>query len=134
MARRLILFAGLALCAGGASAQGITGTWNATVETGQGPFMLAFELVAEGSELMGSMINDFMGQVPIYEGKVEGSMVSFKLAFEAAPGASMVVNFAGELAGDELKLTSTFETEAPPGTQAEQSFVATRAEAQQTLE
>ena len=50
------------------------------------------------------------------------------MTIAAAPGAEMVVNFTGELDGDELKLTSKFALEPPPGVDPEQSFVATRAE------
>jgi hypothetical protein len=128
MAKRLIVLAILAVFAGGVSAQGISGTWNATVQTAQGPLMLAFELVAEGKELVGSMISDFMAQTPISDGKVDGEKLSFRMALDAIPGATMVINFSGHVDGDELTLTSKFEGEAPPGTEAEQTFVARRAE------
>jgi len=128
MIKRVMLVTGFMLLAGTASAQEITGRWNASVQTAQGPFDLVFELVAEGSELMGSMINDFMGALPLTDGVIDGTMLSFNMMFEAAPGAAMAIKFSGEIDGDELTLTSTIEGDVPPGTEAEQTFVAVRAE------
>lgn len=128
MVRRLMLVTSLTLLANVVSAQEITGRWNASVETAQGPFALVFEFVAEGSRLMGSMMNEFFGAIPISEGKIEGNTLSFKMAFEGAPGAAMAINFTGEVIGDELTLTSQIEGEAPPGAESEQTFVAQRAD------
>lgn len=128
MLARLTVPAALALLSGVASAQGITGTWTANVDTAQGPFPLAFEFVVEGTRLMGSMMNDFLGSIPITEGKIDGNKLSFKMAIDAIPGASMQVSFTGEVNGDELKLTSRIEGDVPPGTEAEQTMIARRAE------
>jgi hypothetical protein len=126
MLKQLVLATGLMLMTGVASAQGIAGRWNASVNTAQGPFALAFEFAAEGADLTGRMSNDFLGTTPISDGKIEGNKLSFKMALETAPGAIMAISFAGELNGDELSLTSTVEGDAPPGSDAEQSFVAMR--------
>jgi hypothetical protein len=128
MPGRLALLAALALLSGATSAQGITGKWTASVDTAQGQFPLAFEFVAEGTKLMGSMMNDFLGNIPIAEGRINGNKLSFKMAIDAIPGASMDVSFTGEVNGDELTLTSKIEGDVPPGTATEQTMVAKRAE------
>ena len=109
------------------AADDIDGKWNASVPTDFGEFLLTFEFLAEGKELKGSMSNDFMGAIPISEGKVEGKEISFKMAIDAG-GPAMSVNFLGVLEGDELELTSTIEGGAPGGGPAEQTMTATRAE------
>ena len=128
MAYRKFLAVGLlATYALPALADDIDGTWSASVPTEFGDFALTFEFKAEGAELKGSMSNEFMGAIPIHEGKIDGKEISFKMAIEAG-GPAMMVNFLGVLEGDELELTSTFEGGNPGGGPAEQTMTATRAE------
>lgn len=127
---RQYALAGLLLAhAGAAAAEGVSGQWNATVETPQGPFPLVFELVAQGTELMGSVLVDFMGAMPISEGVIDGKKLSFKLVIDGGPAGPITVNYNGVVDGDELSLTSTFVGAPPPGAgPAEQSFTAIRAQ------
>ena len=127
--RKLALAATLALLAlPAAAADGIAGKWNASVDTANGPFALVFEFAVDGGKLTGSMQNDFIGSIPLENGRVKGNDVAFKLtiAIEGAPEA-IKINYTGTVKGDELALTSKFEGTPPGGGPAEQSLTATRA-------
>lgn len=126
--KQLSLASILALAGLPAAAQQVEGTWNASVETPNGPMQFTFDLDVEGDELTGSMSNEFMGETPISNGMVDGNEVSFSLTIEGGPGGSMTINYEGEVEGDELMLTSTFEDGPPGGGPAEQTLTATRAE------
>jgi hypothetical protein len=108
------------------AAQDVSGKWNASVSSEFGEFAMTFEFMVEGDELKGSMSNDFMGAVPISQGMVDGSEITFRMEIAGGGGPAMVVNFTGVVDGDELTLTSVME--GGPGGAGEQTMVATRAE------
>lgn len=111
------------------SAQEIVGSWSGTLNSPMGPFVMAFEfMVEEGSKLVGSMVNDMMGSIPISEGSIEGNELAFKTLIEGGPGGAMTMSFDGELDGDELTLTLSVEGMPAGAGGEEQTFVATRAE------
>ena len=56
-----------------ALADEVTGKWNLSVDTPQGPFAMVFDLKAEGETLTGAMSNDFMGATRISDGTVKGN-------------------------------------------------------------
>ncbi len=116
-----------ALLALPAFADEVTGKWNLSVDTPQGPFALVFDLKAEGEKLTGAMSNDFMGATPISDGTVKGNELAFKLVIEGAPTGPMTIHYKGTVKGDDLTLVSKFEGEAPPGSEGEQTAVAKRA-------
>jgi len=124
------ILAGLALAvlALPATAQSIAGKWNGNVDSPQGPFLLTFSFMVESGELTGSMSNDFMGEIPISDGMIDGNAVSFRMSFEGGPGGSMTVAFSGELEGDELTLTPELEGDVPPGGGGPQPMTLTRAD------
>jgi hypothetical protein len=108
-------------------AQEVAGRWNASIETPNGPFAFVFEfLVDAAGKLTGSMTNDF-GSLPISDGTISGSEISFKLTFDGGGGPA-TISYKGTVDGDELALTSKFEGTPPPGGEAEASFTATRAQ------
>ena len=109
--------------------QGPAGSWNASVDTAQGPFAFTFEFAVDAAgKLTGTMNNEFFGATPIKDGVVSGSNISFKLTFEGAPdGGAMTISYTGTVKGDELAMISKFQGEVPGGGPAEMSFTATRA-------
>jgi hypothetical protein len=127
MTFRQALVAGLlsafALAAG--AQQGAAGKWNASVDTPQGPFAFQLEFAVAGSQLTGSMTNEFTGTTPISDGSVKGNDVAFKITF-AGPDGSIVINYTGTVSGDEMKLTSKFEGAPPGGGPAEMTVTAKR--------
>jgi len=110
-----------------AAAQSAAGRWAASVDTEFGPFAFVFEFVVEAAgKLTGAMHNELFGAVPIADGAIDGSDISFKLTFEGGPEGPMTISYRGTVKGDELALTSKFEGTPPPGGAAEQSFTAKR--------
>jgi hypothetical protein len=110
-----------------AAAQSAAGRWAASVDTEFGPFAFVFEFVVDAAgKLTGAMHNELFGAVPIADGAIDGSAISFKLTFEGGPDGPMIINYRGTVKGDELALTSKFEGTPPPGGSAEQSFTAKR--------
>ena len=125
--RRLTVAALVASFALAAGAQtGAAGKWTGNVDTPQGPFALTFDFTVDGGTLNGALVTDFF-TAPISEGTVKGADVAFKLKIDSPDGASMVINYTGKLAGDEINLTSKFEGAPPGGGPAEQTLKLTRA-------
>lgn len=106
---------------------GISGKWNANIDTPQGPIAFVFDLKADGGTVTGTMSNEFMGAMPISAGTVSGKDVAFKVRIEGGPAGAMTINYKGTVDGDSLKLTSTFEGGAPEGAPAESVMTAARA-------
>ncbi len=97
----------LAMVTSAAVAQdSVSGKWNASMDTPQGPMEMTFTLQADGAALTGSMSNAMMGEMPISEGSVNGNEISFKISMQApgAPGG-MTINHTGKVEGDTLTLT-----------------------------
>lgn len=101
-----------AFCAA-ALAAGIDGKWIGQVEGPQGPMDITFVFKSEGEKLTGTLTNSF-GEVAISDGSIKSDAVAFKVTREFN-GNKFTLKYTGKLAGDELKLTRTFEGEAPGG-------------------
>jgi len=127
--RALLVLAAGALALPILAQQGAAGRWNASVDTPQGPFAFVFEFAVDAAgKLTGSMQNEFIGAVPIKDGVVNGSDISFKLTFEGGPdGGAITIGYTGTVKGDELAMKSKFEGTPPGGGPAEMTFTATRA-------
>ena len=94
-------------------AAGIDGKWTGQVQGPQGSMDITFVFKADGEKLTGTLTNQ-MGEVAIQEGTIKGDAVSFKVVREFN-GNKFTLKYTGKLAGDELKLTRTFEGEVPGG-------------------
>lgn len=91
------------LLAAAALAADIDGKWKGNAPGRDGNTReIGFDFKADGAKLSGSMMGP-MGEVPISEGKVEGSDVSFKVVLQFN-GNSMSMSYTGKLEGTELKL------------------------------
>jgi hypothetical protein len=123
----VVLAVGAALFSVSAGAQQVTGKWDLTVDTANGPFALVFDLAADGAgKLTGSLQNEFIGSIPIKEGTIKGNEVAFKVSIEGAPDGTINISYTGVVKGDELVLTSKIEGAPPGGGPAEQTATATR--------
>jgi pimeloyl-ACP methyl ester carboxylesterase len=89
----------LALCEPAGAQTGITGTWRAE-GIGAGSWTLA--LAADGSRLTGRVSSCTSLPVEIYEGRIDGSTISFKC--QSADG-DRVVTLTGKITGDEMVVT-----------------------------
>ena len=94
-------------------AAGIDGKWTGQVQGPQGSMDITFVFKSDGEKLTGTLTNQ-MGDVAIEEGTIKGDAVSFKVVREFN-GNKFTLKYTGKLAGDEIKLTRTFEGEFPGG-------------------
>ena len=91
----------------------IDGKWTGQVQGPQGAMDITIVLKADGEKLTGTLTNQ-LGEVALQDGSIKGDAVAFKVVREFN-GNKFTVVYKGKLAGDELKLTRTFEGEFPGG-------------------
>lgn len=96
-----------------AMAADIDGKWTGQVQTQQGTADVTFVFKADGEKLTGTMTNQ-LGEAAIQDGSIKGDAVAFKVVREFQ-GNKITVVYKGKLAGDEIKLTRSFEGEFPGG-------------------
>lgn len=87
-----------------AYAADISGTWKAAVDTPNGPLETVFQFKVDGSKLTGTAANQFSGELPIQDGKLDGDSISF-LVTANFNGNDFKLNYKGKVSGDEIKLT-----------------------------
>lgn len=103
-----------------AAAADVTGKWVAQVPGRDGQTReVVYKLKAEGAKLTGTMSGPQGADVAISDGKVDGDNIAFTVKLEFN-GNSMVRNYSGVVAGDEIKMKSQTQRGA-------QEFVAKRA-------
>jgi len=102
---RTILIAGmLFMIAVAAPAADLAGKWSGDVPgRGGDTTPTTFTFKVDGEKLTGSM-TAAQGELPLQEGKVSGSQVSFSTTFDAG-GNSIKILYKGTLSGDQLKMT-----------------------------
>lgn len=103
-----------------AAAADATGKWIAQVPGRDGQTReVVYNLKAEGAKLTGTMSGPQGADIAISDGKVDGDNIAFTVKLEFN-GNSMVRNYSGVVAGDEIKMKSQTQRGA-------QEFVAKRA-------
>jgi len=108
-----VFFALVALLTGSAiaaPAADVNGKWLAQVPGFQGDTIeITFTFKAEGTKLTGT-IGSPMGERELTEGKISGDDISFALVFSPPGGeGTFKISYKGKVAGDEMKITQTFE-------------------------
>ena len=93
-----LLVAGLSLGAD------VDGKWTGTVQTSGGEMPVTFMFKAEGGTLTGAMLSQENKQIPIKDGKIDGSNISFTLSIEMG-GDSMQLSYKGVVSAGQIKLT-----------------------------
>jgi hypothetical protein len=127
MTKKLLLVTSILLViALGLFAADVTGKWTYEMAGRQGgnPRPVTLNLKADGSKLTGT-VSGMMGRggggggtppdMEIMNGKVDGNNVSFETKMEFN-GNTRVTKYEGTLAGDELKLKVTRDTQNGPQT------------------
>lgn len=76
----------------------VTGHWDGTVDTQNGQMKISYDLKTEGDKLTGSLTSE-NGEIPIYDGKVKGEEISFKITY-----GDLVIPHTGKVVGDTLKM------------------------------
>ena len=108
-----------------AVAADVTGKWVGEVQGRNGATPITITLKAEGAKLTGTVLGGGGGRggggggapMPreISDGKVDGNNISFTVKFDAG-GQTRTNTYTGTLAGEELKMKSTRETQNGPQT------------------
>jgi hypothetical protein len=127
MTKKLLLVTSILLVVAlGLFAADVTGKWTYEMAGRQGgqPRPVTLNLKADGSKLTGT-VSGMMGRggggggtppdMEIMNGKVDGNNVSFETKMEFN-GNTRVTKYEGALAGDELKLKVTRDTQNGPQT------------------
>lgn len=94
-------------------AAGVDGKWTGQVQGPQGMMDVTFVFKSDGEKLTGTYSNT-MGEAAISDGTIKGDALAFKVTREFN-GNKFTLKYTGKLAGDEIKLTRTFEGEGPGG-------------------
>src|SRR6476659_5801944 len=93
----LFTVAGLAL----AQAK-VDGKWTAEIQGGRGAQMVTINLKNDGGKLSGTIEGGRGGAIPIEEGTVSGTTVSFK-SKQMGRGGEVTLKWTGTVSGDEIK-------------------------------
>lgn len=103
-----------------AAAADITGKWIAQIPGRDGQTReVVYQFRADGPRLSGTMTGPQGADIAISDGKIDGDRISFTVKLEFN-GASMVRNYSGVVAGDEIRMKSQTQRGA-------QEFTAKRA-------
>ena len=79
----------------------VDGKWSGSVSTPNGDFPQAFTLKADGATLTGSMTGMDGSAIPIKDGKVDGSNISFSVTLDFG-GMMFTLNYKGVVAKDQI--------------------------------
>jgi hypothetical protein len=84
------------------------GRWRASLETPKGTLPLVFEFLVEGSKVTGTVFNDFLPKIPIEEGSVKASALTFTLRLQ-----NVTLAYSGSVVDDKLTLKAKVLEERP---------------------
>jgi hypothetical protein len=85
----------------------VDGKWTGSLDTPMGAIPIEFNFKADGATLNGSMLGPDGGQIPIKNGKVDGSKISFNVSIDFG-GMSLDFAYTGALSGETLQMSSDF--------------------------
>jgi hypothetical protein len=106
------LAAVLVLAASSCLASDADGKWAGKIETPDGAIPIAFELKTDGNNVTG-VTHGPQGEVQITNGKLEGALLSFSLAFDVA-GTKMTIRYKGIVSKDKIDFTLSFGGDPTP--------------------
>ena len=90
-----------------AFAADVDGKWAGSIETGNGAINVFFDFKADGATLTGSTTGPDGAQVPIKNGKIEGSNITFSVALEFG-GMPVEIGYKGVVSPADIKMTLDF--------------------------
>ena len=85
----------------------VDGKWSGSIDTPMGAIPIEFNFKADGATLTGSMGGPDGGQIPIKNGKIDGTKISFNVSVDFG-GMSLDFVYTGSLSGDTLQMSSDF--------------------------
>lgn len=80
----------------------LTGTYKGSIIFQERPLELTYKLKAEGEKLSGSIDTEY-GEVPLFDGKINGSDFSYKIDIGNGP-----LEAKGKFMGDSIEITSNY--------------------------
>jgi hypothetical protein len=95
------------LLAAPAFAADVDGKWSGSIDTPNGPVNVFFDFKADGAMLTGTTVGPDNAPVPIKNGKIEGSNISFSVSLDFG-GMPVEINYKGVVAPAEIKITGDF--------------------------
>jgi len=102
-----MLALGLLLAASPAFAADVDGTWKGSLDSPNGPVEITYVLKADGAKLTGTTSGPDGSVLPIKDGKVDGTKISFAVDVDFG-GQVTTIPYTGVVAPAELKLTMEF--------------------------
>ena len=100
----------LSLFFSAAMSQDVSGKWGTMIETPQGQLPIEIEFNVDGTRLTGTFSNDFIPDIPIQDGLVDGASISFKLTLQV-----VTLKYTGMITQDNLTLKPEVLEERPSG-------------------
>jgi hypothetical protein len=105
--KKLVLLLLVLLWAVPALAADVDGKWTGSVETPNGDIAVGFEFKSEGTMLTGTTTGVDGAPVPIKNGKIEGSKITFLVSLDFG-GMPIDLNYTGIVSPAEIKMTAEF--------------------------
>ena len=97
----------LALLAAPAFAHDADGKWEGMIDTPMGAIPVGFTFKADGAMLSGTSLGPDGAAIPIKNGKVDGSKISFSVDLDFG-GMAITLNYQGTASSDRIAFTGDF--------------------------
>ena len=81
----------------------VDGKWTGPLETPMGEVPITFTFKADGDKLTGSMLGMDGNEIPIANGKIEGSTITYTVMLDFG-GMALEMNYKGVVSAGEIKL------------------------------
>ncbi len=101
------LVVALVLWAAPVLAADVDGKWAGTVTTPNGDVQVGYEFKADGTTLTGSTTGPDGSTIPIKNGKIDGSRITFVVTLDFG-GMTFDIAYSGEVSPTEIKITADF--------------------------
>ena len=87
-----------------AYAADVDGNWSGTVSGPMGDFPVAFKFKAEGMTLTGTTTGIDGSDVPIKDGKIDGTTITFTVTFDFG-GMPFMLSYKGVVSGNQINMS-----------------------------
>ena len=82
----------------------VDGKWTGTVSTPNGDFPVNFTFKADDTKLTGAMLDPQGSEIPIADGKIDGSNISFSITLDFGQGP-FKLTYKGVVSADQIKFS-----------------------------
>lgn len=107
MKQILAMVLGVLLLAAPAFAHDADGKWEGMIDTPMGAIPVGFTFKTDGAALTGTSLGPDGGAIPIKNGKVDGSKISFSVDLDFG-GMAITLNYVGTAAPDKIAFSGDF--------------------------